>query len=59
MEIVLKVSQVAFTLGEQGTNGLLNSITMASLRLLNFQSIELGPSALEIAAASGWRRMEQ
>jgi hypothetical protein len=56
-EIVLKVSQVAFTLGEQGTNGLLNSINMASLRLLNFQTIELGPIALEIAAASGWRRI--
>ena len=56
-EIVLKVSQVAFTLGEQGTNGLLNSINMASLRLLNFQTIELGPVALEIAAASGWRRI--
>ena len=56
-EIILKVSQVAFTLGEQGTNGLLNAINVVSLRLQNFRTIELGPSALEIAAASGWQRI--
>ncbi|MFQ5880904.1 MAG: hypothetical protein ACE5I9_00340 [Candidatus Methylomirabilales bacterium] len=50
VEVSLKVSQLSFVIGEQG-NGLFNGLPTASLSLLSFQKVDLGPAVLEIATA--------
>lgn len=64
VEVSLRVSQLSFAIGEQGS-GLLAGVSALSLSLQSFQQVDIGPGVLEIATAidphsdrpSHWRQI--
>jgi hypothetical protein len=52
VEVSLQVSRVSFMIGERGPESLFHSVRLNSLRLLNFQQLELGAGELDMATAT-------
>ena len=65
VEVILKVSQMSFKVGQVSTGGTFNPVKTRSLSLLNFQTLDLCSGLLEMArageptagAANDWRQL--